>query len=360
MKTSKKTCVNCGITKDIESGVDLFFHVCSGCGTMGEWGQVASKVEILPPISDAILPTKYVEMNPELFFSERNIDEVIAELRNKADSFTPDISTAKGRAQVKSFSAKFSSSKTFLDKKGAELVSGWKEQAKIIDIQRKRFRDTCDELRDYSRLPVTEWEAAEKAREEAERLALAIAEDHGSAIAENILFDREKKVREELAKIEEEAEKKRIAEREAAEETARKEREEQIRRDATAKAEREKEEAEARAKKAEDDRIAAEKKAEKDRQDAAIKAEEDKKAAVAEAERRAREKAEQDEANRLAREKEEREISEKKAANKAHQAKIKKESCRFIKGIHGITQEQAEGVFDSISTGSVPHISVNY
>jgi len=52
--------------------------------------------------------------------------------------------------------------------------------------------------------------------------------------------------------------------------------------------------------------------------------------------------------------------AEKKAANKRHRAKVKAEACQFIKGVYGTTQEQAEGIFDAISSGEVPHISVNY
>lgn len=49
---------------------------------------------------------------------------------------------------------------------------------------------------------------------------------------------------------------------------------------------------------------------------------------------------------------------ENKAKNKVNRAKTKSEAVYHIKGIYGTTLEQAEGIFDAIAAGDVPHTKI--
>jgi len=55
-------------------------------------------------------------------------------------------------------------SKTYLDGIGKDYVAELKAIPKAVDAERKRMRDTLDDLKETVRKPLTEWEEAENAR----------------------------------------------------------------------------------------------------------------------------------------------------------------------------------------------------
>lgn len=91
-------------------------------------------------------------------FEPKGIDDLLAKIRAEVNGFVPDLSTAKGRSEIASMAAKVARSKTFVDKAGLEYVTRLKALPKKIDEERKRWRDTCDQIRDEVRQPLTEWE----------------------------------------------------------------------------------------------------------------------------------------------------------------------------------------------------------
>ncbi|MGQ7197444.1 hypothetical protein ACUOA9_29665, partial [Escherichia sp. HC-TM1] len=163
----------------------------------------------------------------------------------------------------------------------------------------KRFVDACDELRDATRRPLTEWEAEQERikAEEAmnamhaealemnirfdQELAAKFEADHEMALLMNKDFDRD---REEQRRLAEQAQRER-------DERLKQEAAEQARRDAEAKhkaeieaAARREAEEKARAELAERQRVEAEQRAAREKQEAEARAEREKAAAV-EAER---------------------------------------------------------------------------
>ena len=98
------------------------------------------------------------------FTSPGGIDILIERLRKEAQSEVPDLSTAKGRARIASLAHKVSKTKVLVDDYGKELVAEEKKRLALIDADRKKWRDTCDAIRDEIRKPLTDWEAAEAAR----------------------------------------------------------------------------------------------------------------------------------------------------------------------------------------------------
>lgn len=257
-----------------------------------------------------------------IFTGPKGIEKILADIKAEVQKHKPDTTTAKGRAEIASMAHKVSKAKVKLDDLGKDLVADWKTKAAQVDASRKIARDTLDALRDETRKPLTDWEEAEKVREENERLALKLIADEESAYADHAVWLRfkeleakeaelnrieaERLAKEEAARVEaarieaerikaeEEAQRIKVAEEKArleAEEAARQKIAEAEAREIAAKveAERQKQEAEAQRIKAEQDRILAEQRA-KEEQEKAVK----------EAEEKARLAAQVAESNRLA------------------------------------------------------------
>ena len=106
-------------------------------------------------------------------FTENGLDSLIERIEKEARTTALDISTPKGRKEIASLAAKIAKSKTTLDRMGKELVSGWKEQAKKVDLERSRAWDRLEALQKEIRQPLTEWENADKDRIAAHEARLA-------------------------------------------------------------------------------------------------------------------------------------------------------------------------------------------
>ena len=100
---------------------------------------------------------------PALFVKD-GCDPLLKRLHEELDKFEPDITTAKGRKEIASFANKFSKAKTLIDGHGKALVEEEKTRLKIVDAERKKFRDECDIMKQEARKPLTDWEDAEKKR----------------------------------------------------------------------------------------------------------------------------------------------------------------------------------------------------
>ena len=110
----------------------------------------------------AELPTKETAL--QVYSTPKGLEPYLAKIRAEIDSFTPDLSTKKGRDAIASIAFKVAKSKTALDNIGKELVAELKDVPKKIDAERKWMRDTLDAWKDEVRRPLTEWEEAEEAR----------------------------------------------------------------------------------------------------------------------------------------------------------------------------------------------------
>lgn len=105
-------------------------------------------------ITEDMAPTLYVPLG---------LDGFLAEIREAVNE-VPDLSTKKGRDRIASLAASVSRSKTAIEKPGREYLKRLKEAVKPAEGELKRFVDACDALRDEIRLPLTEYENAEKQR----------------------------------------------------------------------------------------------------------------------------------------------------------------------------------------------------
>ena len=320
-----------------------------------------------------IMDLTVIEIKPEqapALYRAGGLDAYLEQIRQAVNE-VPDLTTKKGRDRVASLAAQVSRSKTAIEKPGREYLKRLKEAVRPAEAEIKRFVDACDELRDATRKPLTEWEAeqerikAEEAmlalhvealamNEEFDRqLAARIESDHEMALLMNDAFDREqadKAAEAERQRIAHEEEIKRLAAAAAArevEQRAQREREEAAHREAVLKAQ---------AEQAERDRIAAEQKAEADKQ-AAIEAERRK--AQEEADRIRRE-AEQREQARLAEEKRKADEQARREADVKHRKTVGTDIVKALVANTSLTRDQAIEVLTEIKDGNIPHTGISY
>nr|VXZ83285.1 Uncharacterised protein [Klebsiella pneumoniae] len=320
-----------------------------------------------------IMDLTVIEIKPEqapTLYRAGGLDAYTEQIR-RAVNEVPDLTTKKGRDRVASLAAQVSRSKTAIEKPGREYLKRLKEAVRPAEAEIKRFVDACDELRDATRKPLTEWEAeqerikAEEAmnalhaealamNEEFDRqLAARIESDHEMALLMNDAFDREqadKAAEAERQRIAHEEEIKRLAAAAAArevEQRAQREREEAAHREAVLKAQ---------AEQAERDRIAAEQKAEADKQ-AAIEAERRK--AQEEADRIRRE-AEQREQARPAEEKRKADEQARREADVKHRKAVGTEIVKALLANTSLTRDQAIEVLTAVKDGRIPHTGISY
>ncbi|MFB6402853.1 hypothetical protein [Pseudomonas putida] len=113
------------------------------------------KLIAIEEISEANAPAIYVAGGLKQF-----IDLVKAEVEGEV----PDLTTRKGRERIASLAAKVSKSKTAVEKPGRDYLRRLKEMPKVVEAELREFVTKMDALRDETRRPLTEWEAAEDAR----------------------------------------------------------------------------------------------------------------------------------------------------------------------------------------------------
>ena len=292
-------------------------------------------------------------LNPAVIFTDvKEIDAILSRIETEAMAHVPVIETASGRKDIASIAYKVAQSKTALDDLGKKLVSDWKAKSKKVDEVRKHTRDFLDDLKERVRKPLTDWEEAEAAKKEAERMAVELDLAWDEAHQMNDLFNREKAVREKEAEFARQEQARLEAEEKAKAEQERIDREKRIAQEA---ADRAKVEAEAKIKAAED----AAKQAEINRIAAIERAKVEQEAAVKAEQERARQEAERVELERIAKEAAEKEKAEKIAANKAHQKKINNEALACFEK-NGLDSTVAKDVIEMIAKGLIDHITINY
>ncbi|MFF0982900.1 cell envelope biogenesis protein TolA [Proteus mirabilis] len=299
----------------------------------------------------------------DLFTAPEKVNQMLEHIKSLAEEerkeLDGDLSLAKNRKAFASLAYKVAQTKTYIDKEGKAVVDKLKKLPKKVDASRKIFRDELDALSTDIRKPLTEWEAQEKAREEAEALKKQIELDHEEALQMNELFDLRKAEEERKRIAREEEMKRQVAEqaRLEAERKARQEIEAAARREREAKeaaerAEREKQEAIQRAEQAAKE---AKEKAERDAKEAQERAEREKQLAI----ERERKKAQEAEQARLAEEERKRQEEAKRQADKEHQKAINNQAMQDLIDA-GIPEECAKNCIIAIAKNLVSNVKIHY
>ena len=123
------------------------------------------------------------EANAPAIYVKDGLKPFLQAVKEEVSSQVPDLSTAKGRDRIASLAAKVSKSKVAVEKPGREYLKRLKEQPKVVEAELKAFVDAMDALRDETRKPLTDWEAAETARKDAHVDAIQAIEDLALDIA---------------------------------------------------------------------------------------------------------------------------------------------------------------------------------
>ncbi|WP_180084841.1 hypothetical protein [Acinetobacter sp. YH12145] len=322
----------------------------------------------------------------EAFKVEGGTKALFDRVSENARSVVFDMGVKKDRESLKSFAYSLARIKTTVDNHGKELVSGIKQQAAVIDADRKFWRDNMELLQDEIRKPLTDFEQAEKDRVAKHEnaineirlhatdgfLALVTAELLRGAIdlVEEISIDSSFEEYEEQAKLAKfetlEALRKALADREKFEaEQAelerlrqaeilhqQQEREAQIAREAAEKATREAEE-KARF---EAERVQREK-AEAEQREARLKAE--KEAAELRAVQAAENERKRIEAEQFAQAEAARKAEEARLADVEHRKQICGEALKGLTDL-GVSADQGKAILNAINKGLVPHVSIKF
>lgn len=118
-------------------------------------------------------------------FQNNTSEALIGEIRAEALSLVPDISTDAGRKQIIAQAAKVAKTKVAIEKVGKALVDPMKKAAKVIDQERKLYKDELDALRDEVREPVTNWEREQDAIKQAIKQRIFDLEQAGITTSPN-------------------------------------------------------------------------------------------------------------------------------------------------------------------------------
>ena len=339
-------------------------------------------------------------VNIPALFEEDGSDPIIEGLKRKAAEFEGDVTTAKGRKEIASFAAKFSTAKTQLDGFGKTLSDEYRAKIAPINVERNKLKACCDESRDKVRKPLTDYEDAEKKRvadiedrigffqkfmdinylyseevskdltlvnetivsESFEEFELAATKVKQRTVerleAKFIVLQNAEKEKSEADRIEKERLEKEQKEREEkiakeAAEAATRAAEEKAKQESEDKDKASREAVEAAERATLEAKLATEK-AEREKREAADRAEKDKAAAI---------KYEQD---RLLRKKQiEEEAEEKRQTNKRNRNKIHKEIDESIKKWSLTTkwtlnEEERKSLVDAMVEGKIKNITINY
>lgn len=314
-----------------------------------------------------------IEIKPEqapVLYVAGGLDVYLEQIRQAVNE-VPDLSTKKGRDRVASLAAQVSRSKTAIEKPGREYLKRLKEAVRPAEAEIKRFVDACDELRDATRRPLTEWEAeqerikAEEAmnamhtealvmNEEFDRQRAAqIEADHEMALLMNDKFDRDRE--EQLRQAEQ----------------AQRERDERLKREAADKAKREAEERhkaelDAAARREADEKARADA-AERKRKEDADRAEREKQDAIAEEKRKAQEEAdrikrdaEAKEKARLADEQRKADEQARREADVKHRKTVGTNIVNALTSHTSLTREQAIEVLTALKDDLIPCAKIHY
>ena len=146
-----------------------------------------------------VMDLTVIEITPEqapVLYVAGGLDAYLEQIRQAVNE-VPDLSTKKGRDRVASLAAQVSRSKTAIEKPVREYLKRLKEAVRPAEAEIKRFVDACDELRDATRRPLTEWEA-EQERIKAEEAMNAL---HAEALVmnEDARLAEEKRIADEAA-----------------------------------------------------------------------------------------------------------------------------------------------------------------
>lgn len=102
--------------------------------------------------------------NVATFTDEAEFDKLYSAILQKVKEHEPDVSTKKGRDEIKSLAHKIAKTKVALDKQGLALTKEWRDNTTKVNATRNKIEERLEKLQASVRKPVDDWEDAEDAR----------------------------------------------------------------------------------------------------------------------------------------------------------------------------------------------------
>ena len=123
----------------------------------------------------------------QAFFADgKKLDEVYGHIEKMAKGLVADVTTKEGVSQIKSCARQIASAKTKIDNLGKQVVAELKELPKIIDANRRNFRERMEALQDEIRRPVTEIEEREDEIDRIKAVHQQLIDADSATIKQNI------------------------------------------------------------------------------------------------------------------------------------------------------------------------------
>ena len=114
-----------------------------------------------------------VERTPAIVLQDTVMrDALLAEIEAEVEAFVPDLSTGVGRKAVASLAYKVSQTKSAIEAAAKDLTEDWRKQTAVVNRARSEITEKMDALRDRARAPLTQWEQAEKERDDKAKATL--------------------------------------------------------------------------------------------------------------------------------------------------------------------------------------------
>lgn len=125
----------------------------------------------------------------QAFFADgKNLDELYGQVETMARGLVADVSTKEGISQVKTAARQLASVRTKVDDIGKKVVADLKALPKVIDENRRAFREKMEALQDDIRRPVTEIENREDEIEGIKGIHLKLATADSEQIKKDLEY----------------------------------------------------------------------------------------------------------------------------------------------------------------------------
>lgn len=135
--------------------------------------------EILEPEIISNLPALDLSaLTPAEIFVPGGLQPIVNAISADVRKEVYDVTTADGRKRIASVAHSIAKAKNALDKMGKSFNDDWNKKIKIVNTERNSAWDSLEKLQHEIRKPLTEYEAAEEAREQ--RIKSSIEEAEGA------------------------------------------------------------------------------------------------------------------------------------------------------------------------------------
>src|SRR4051812_22277855 len=100
--------------------------------------QAIETPDSLPVSTDLTVLQSYP---PTALFAPGQIDKVLAAIEAEARKLKPDVSTPRGRMEIRAMATRVTRSKTALDDAGKTLTEEWRKRTSAVNVERRVVRD---------------------------------------------------------------------------------------------------------------------------------------------------------------------------------------------------------------------------